>query len=82
MSKSDQLVGRSFVALSNNVCRLHKIGPDGIRVQWHRKPTQADIDEFTRWCEGIIGEFNATVNMGREGEAAAYSEWKRKQGHK
>lgn len=64
--------------MSDNVARVERIGEDALRVVWRTPPSQSDIDEFTRFVEGVIGPINPTISRGIENEADAYSEWKRR----
>ena len=51
----DPLVGRHFVALSANKCRIQGMAEGAIRVYWENTPTIADVEEFNRFIEGILG---------------------------
>lgn len=77
------LDGRIFVPVSGNRCRIERIGPGGIRLNWMR-PThsQQDYEELLTWAEGLIGPLCPTEHCDLRTERAAFELWTMREGTK
>jgi len=77
MNKADvtPLIGRHFVAGTDNVARIQKLGEGGMRIVWKRKPSKEEVEEFTAFVESVIGPVNATICENRENEERLFRRW-------
>jgi hypothetical protein len=78
----DQLAGRHFVATSQNIARVTRLEAGALRVIWEQKPGEADIDEFSRFVEGILGDVNITLCTDQQREQEMLRAWRGRTGRK
>lgn len=73
------LIGRKFVATSQNIGRVERIEDGAMRCTWTHKPSESDIEEFMAFVTRVLGEVKATVCVnGNRDEDAPLTEWKAK----
>lgn len=71
------LLGRHFVAKSNNCARFQKLAAGAIRCTWTWEASSDDIAEVEQWAESILGPLEVTRNIGKTTEAENLKIWKR-----
>lgn len=69
------LIGRRFVADSNNVCRFVKLEDGAVSAIWQTRPTESDRQDCEGWVASILN-VNVTGCADRANEAKALAEFK------
>jgi hypothetical protein len=70
------LIGRRFVAKSNNRVRVTRLEEGAVSYMWARLPSDSDMAEAEAWAADITGPVNVTRNVGIATEADALEKWR------